>query len=620
MLLVHNIWLLLLLSICFFPSFSAGQSNFPSSQNESSSRQQLFRQVLLGRVPRNGLKTLSLEEAEKEQGYYLQQLFNLYGNNDTLTYQGLTLLLQNLGLGKVQVVEIQHADLGHDHVSHLDILEVQDNKHSHVHSSRDHALPSNTITTPVIQTSPEVRGSSREDVRPEVTHSVHIQPSAMPTKRATEHAGKRNSALLDHTQWPSRDLLEQLLRIHHSKYTHQHENCLNVTQLLMNFGLDWVSEITPQHFTLICPALLYQIDSRVCIHHNDELRHSQPPSQPSLLHVLGWGALAITLVSAPSLLAIALVPLLRHPVFRYVLRFLVALAVGTLCGDALLHLLPHAQEVHAEEASHPIGPLLKGLCVLGGIYLLFLIENLMGMLNQRRRKKRRPQANKPVQDDGCTTVLWELGHPVDPEFCEVPRTPDGQQTSSEGQEKERERDKESHAHSHHGHSHGPTGEGIAEIVWMVLLGDGIHNFTDGLAIGAALSAGFSGGLSTTIAVFCHELPHELGDFAVLLQAGVRVRRVLFFSLVSAFLSYVGMVVGAVVSQSSAQVTPWIFAATAGIFLYVALVDMLPQMLHRGDSEPCQGKDRIIHSLGFLLGGVIMLCIALFQDQMVFVDL
>lgn len=57
--------------------------------------------------------------------------------------------------------------------------------------------------------------------------------------------------------------------------------------------------------------------------------------------VLGWGTVAITVISAPSLLAVAFVPLLRRPLFRYLLRFLVALAVGTLCGDALLHLLPH---------------------------------------------------------------------------------------------------------------------------------------------------------------------------------------------------------------------------------------------------------------------------------------
>ena len=64
----------------------------------------------------------------------------------------------------------------------------------------------------------------------------------------------------------------------------------------------------------------------------------------------------------------------------------------------------------------------------------------------------------------------------------------------------------------HGHSHGngkpPTS--IASVAWMVILGDGLHNFSDGLAIGAAFANSLTGGLSTSIAVFCHELPHELG--------------------------------------------------------------------------------------------------------------
>ena len=58
----------------------------------------------------------------------------------------------------------------------------------------------------------------------------------------------------------------------------------------------------------------------------------------------------------------------------------------------------------------------------------------------------------------------------------------------------------------------PSSDSITSVAWMVVLGDGLHNFTDGMAIGAAFSANIAGGFSTTIAVFCHELPHELGKF------------------------------------------------------------------------------------------------------------
>lgn len=66
----------------------------------------------------------------------------------------------------------------------------------------------------------------------------------------------------------------------------------------------------------------------------------------------------------------------------------------------------------------------------------------------------------------------------------------------------------SHSHSH-SHNAGIPKD-VAAVAWMVILGDGIHNFCDGLAIGSAFAASITGGISTTIAVFCHELPHEIG--------------------------------------------------------------------------------------------------------------
>ena len=71
----------------------------------------------------------------------------------------------------------------------------------------------------------------------------------------------------------------------------------------------------------------------------------------------------------------------------------------------------------------------------------------------------------------------------------------------------------SHGHSHaHSHAHCDAVPGsVAAVAWMVILGDGIHNFSDGLAIGAAFASSITGGVSTSIAVLCHELPHEIGE-------------------------------------------------------------------------------------------------------------
>uniref|UniRef100_A0A3Q4HVY2 Zinc transporter ZIP6 n=1 Tax=Neolamprologus brichardi TaxID=32507 RepID=A0A3Q4HVY2_NEOBR len=109
---------------------------------------------------------------------------------------------------------------------------------------------------------------------------------------------------------------------------------------------------------------------------------------------------------------------------------------------------------------------------------------------------------------------------------------------------------------------------------MVIMGDGLHNFSDGLAIGAAFTEGLSSGLSTSVAVFCHELPHELGDFAVLLKAGMTVRQAILYNVLSAMMAYLGMITGILIGHYAENISTWIFALTAGLFMYVALVDMV----------------------------------------------
>lgn len=164
---------------------------------------------------------------------------------------------------------------------------------------------------------------------------------------------------------------------------------------------------------------------------------------------------------------------------------------------------------------------------------------------------------------------------------------------------------------HQGHSHEHRGGSIA---WMVLLGDCLHNLTDGLALGAAFSDGFSSGLSTTLAVFCHELPHELGDFAMLLQEGLSFRKLLLLSLVSGALGLGGAALGVGLSLGPVPLTPWVFGTTAGVFLYVALVDMLPTLLR--PPEPLPVFHVLLQGLGLLLGGSLMFTIALLEEQLV----
>ncbi|NWS78600.1 S39AA protein, partial [Crotophaga sulcirostris] len=151
-----------------------------------------------------------------------------------------------------------------------------------------------------------------------------------------------------------------------------------------------------------------------------------------------------------------------------------------------------------------------------------------------------------------------------------------------------------------------------------------------LPAGAAFSQSLPTGLSTALAVLCHELPHELGrcplphpgrdphcspplaqpptprflagDLAVLLRAGTAPSTILLLNLLSALLSCLGAAAGAAVGQSAAHLTPWILTVTAGIFLYVALADMLPEAL-RGTESPGEGtwSRFLLQNVGFLLG-------------------
>ena len=95
-----------------------------------------------------------------------------------------------------------------------------------------------------------------------------------------------------------------------------------------------------------------------------------------------------------------------------------------------------------------------------------------------------------------------------------------------------------HSHNHHGHSHViPSGgsSDIATVAWMVIFGDGLHNFIDGLSIGAAFTESVLSGISISVAVICEEFPHELGDFAILLNSGMKFKQVRQISILGIFI-------------------------------------------------------------------------------------
>ncbi|KAL3317413.1 putative tubulin polyglutamylase ttll9 [Cichlidogyrus casuarinus] len=162
-----------------------------------------------------------------------------------------------------------------------------------------------------------------------------------------------------------------------------------------------------------------------------------------------------------------------------------------------------------------------------------------------------------------------------------------------------------HGH-HHGHSHDLSN--IKSIAYTIIVGDGVHNFCDGIAIGAAFAMDLKSGVSTFLAVMCHELPHELGDFAVLLSAGMSVKAALFYNFLTVLFCFIGMVIG-ILLGSVEWLASWLFMLTAGMFVYIALVDMVPELA----TQRLKGKPRlhsplvlfILQNFGILSGFLLM---------------
>lgn len=114
---------------------------------------------------------------------------------------------------------------------------------------------------------------------------------------------------------------------------------------------------------------------------------------------------------------------------------------------------------------------------------------------------------------------------------------------------------------------------------LVILGDSVHNFIDGMAIAITFMADPTLGIVTTVAIVAHELPQEIGDFAVLLHEGMSRTKVFLFNLFSALLAVVGAGIAIVVGETVEGIFPYALSLTTGFFIYIALANLLPSIHH-----------------------------------------
>jgi zinc and cadmium transporter len=127
------------------------------------------------------------------------------------------------------------------------------------------------------------------------------------------------------------------------------------------------------------------------------------------------------------------------------------------------------------------------------------------------------------------------------------------------------------------HRHAPSARALPPLATVNLIGDALHNALDGMAIAAAYISSPSLGVATVTAVVLHELPQEVGDFGILLHAGLTRRRALLWNILSAVAAFVGAVLVLVVGTYMTALSSALIPLTAGGFIYIAASDLVPEL-------------------------------------------
>lgn len=211
---------------------------------------------------------------------------------------------------------------------------------------------------------------------------------------------------------------------------------------------------------------------------------------------------------------------------------MVSFAIGALLGASFLALLPHAFETPGVDV-HRVA-----LTVLCGILVFFLLEKM---------------------------VIWRHCHTHD---CDVHGG-----TNVAGDRTLRATDVHGGVPDVDRARHAATGN-------LILIGDGIHNMVDGVLIAAAFLTDVHLGIITSIAVIAHEIPQELGDFAILLHSGFSRSRALLYNALTGLTTIVGGVVAYFSLSLAEQFVPYVLAVAASSFIYIAVADLIPGLHKR----------------------------------------
>ncbi|MBI4448707.1 ZIP family metal transporter [Candidatus Woesearchaeota archaeon] len=166
-----------------------------------------------------------------------------------------------------------------------------------------------------------------------------------------------------------------------------------------------------------------------------------------------------------------------------------------------------------------------------------------------------------------------------------------------------------HYHCHHHGKQHKDHYHIKPVGFLNLIGDGVHNFIDGIVVAGSFFAGPHVGISTSIAIIAHEIPQEISDFGVLLHAGFTRARALLFNFLTACMAIVGAIIGFIFSTTIESFTTYLVAFAAGNFVYIAASDLIPELHHETDM-----RKSFLQFVMLVIGILVILAIKIYVPE------
>lgn len=161
---------------------------------------------------------------------------------------------------------------------------------------------------------------------------------------------------------------------------------------------------------------------------------------------------------------------------------------------------------------------------------------------------------------------------------------------------------------HHSHNISASEQHVHPVATLNIIGDGVHNFIDGLLIGATYMVSIPIGLTTTVAVILHEIPQEIGDFGVLVHAGLSAKKALLLNFASALTSVLGTILALSIGPHLQTFSLVMLPITAGGFIYIAGSDLVPEVQQESGSLGIN----LGHFVTIMLGIALMALLVIFD--------